>query len=140
MPAFLRPWDDNNTRSCPYRNHQNYRGAQAFELLRYKPTGGTAKRENAPLHGCLHSAIHYAQGQGWFCHQPRVCAGFETVDNAGFEPSKRVLMPVVKPKLEIVVICSSDEEYADNALAIFKALKMTISLCWQAIPLRLLSN
>jgi methylmalonyl-CoA mutase len=51
------------------------------------------------------------------------CAGFETVDNPGFETIEKGIEACRAAKPEIVVICSSDEEYADKALTIFKALK-----------------
>ena len=51
------------------------------------------------------------------------CAGFETIDNPGFETIEQGITAVREEKPEIVVICSSDEEYNENAIKIFNELK-----------------
>jgi len=51
------------------------------------------------------------------------CAGFETIDNLGFETIDDGIKAAKDEKPEIVVICSSDEEYSEIALPIFEALK-----------------
>jgi methylmalonyl-CoA mutase len=51
------------------------------------------------------------------------CAGFEVMDNNGFNTVEEGIQQVLSQKPEIVVICSSDEEYAEIALPIFEALK-----------------
>ena len=52
------------------------------------------------------------------------CAGFEVVDNAGFKTVEDGIAAAKEVKPEIVVICSSDEEYGEgNALKIYEALK-----------------
>ena len=44
------------------------------------------------------------------------CAGFEIVNNIGFKTIEDGIEAAKKAKPEIVVICSSDEDYVDNAL------------------------
>lgn len=52
------------------------------------------------------------------------CAGFEVVDNAGFKTLDAGIEAARQAKPEIIVICSSDEEYGNgNALRIFNELK-----------------
>ena len=51
-------------------------------------------------------------------------AGIEIRDNAGFKTLDEGIEAAKEAKPEIVVICSSDDEYGDgNALKIFEALK-----------------
>ena len=51
------------------------------------------------------------------------CAGFEGMDNLGFKSVQEGVEAVRKAKPEIVVVCSSDEEYAQIVPEIFEQLK-----------------
>ena len=50
------------------------------------------------------------------------CAGYEVVDNLGFETVEAGVEAAMAAKADIVVICSSDDEYAEYAIPAFKAL------------------
>lgn len=50
-------------------------------------------------------------------------AGYEIVDNIGFETPQEGIKSALDQKADIVVICSSDEEYATIAPAVYKGLK-----------------
>jgi len=51
------------------------------------------------------------------------CAGFEVIDNAGFASAEEAVKAALASKAEIVVICSSDEEYSEYGADIAGALK-----------------
>jgi len=51
------------------------------------------------------------------------CAGYTVIDNSGFATVKEGVDAALAAKAEIVVLCSSDEEYTDNAAEAAKALK-----------------
>jgi len=51
------------------------------------------------------------------------CAGYEIIDNQGFEAVEEAVMAALASKADIVVICSSDEEYPLFAPDIFTQLK-----------------
>jgi methylmalonyl-CoA mutase len=51
------------------------------------------------------------------------CAGFELIDNPGFSSIEEGINAAIQSKAEIVVICSSDDEYATIAVPIFEKLK-----------------
>jgi methylmalonyl-CoA mutase len=51
------------------------------------------------------------------------CAGYKIIDNAGFANPEEGLAAVLEVKPEIVVLCSSDEEYATLAPEIAKRIK-----------------
>lgn len=51
------------------------------------------------------------------------CAGFEIIDNPGFESIDQGIEEVEKSNPDIVVICSSDQEYPDTAPEIISKLK-----------------
>ena len=51
------------------------------------------------------------------------CAGYEVIDNLGFPTVEAGVEAAMKAGADIVVICSSDDEYAEYAIPAFKALK-----------------
>jgi methylmalonyl-CoA mutase len=51
------------------------------------------------------------------------CAGYEIIDNNGFKNIKEAVKSFIDAKAEIVVICSSDEEYAEIVPKLFDQLK-----------------
>ena len=50
------------------------------------------------------------------------CAGYEVVDNLGFDTVERGIEAAMAAGADVVVLCSSDDEYAEYAEAAFKAL------------------
>jgi methylmalonyl-CoA mutase len=115
--------DDTTQAAATIETIKTYRGAQAFELMRYKTDrhSQTAKRPVAWMFTFGNPVMRKARAG--FATNFFACAGFETVDNPGFETIEKGIEACRAAKPEIVVICSSDEEYADKALTIFKALK-----------------
>jgi methylmalonyl-CoA mutase len=100
-----------------------YRGAQAFEELRYK-TDQYAKSHKRPAafmftYGNL--AMRIARSQ--FSRNFFACAGFETIDNLGFKTVEEGVNAFLKSKAEILVVCSADDEYPALAPAIFEQVK-----------------
>lgn len=86
-----------------------FRGAQEFELIRLAvetsgkkplvymlPIGNLAMRKARSNFSCNFFA----------------CAGYEVVDNNGFSTPEAGVKAAVEAKADIVVICSSDDEYA----------------------------
>ena len=51
------------------------------------------------------------------------CAGYQIIDNAGFDSVEDGVISALEAKADIVVICSSDEEYNQFAPQIYKGLK-----------------
>ena len=50
------------------------------------------------------------------------CAGYEVIDNLGFPTVEEGVEAAMKAHADIVVICSSDDEYAEYAIPAFKAV------------------
>ena len=50
------------------------------------------------------------------------CAGYEVVDHLGFPTVEAGIEAAMAAKADIVVLCSSDDEYAEYAVPAFKAL------------------
>lgn len=99
-----------------------YRGAQAFEALRYK-TDVYSKSNKRPLAFMLtigNLAMRKARAQ--FACNFFAVAGFDVLDNNGFKTVEEGVEAAQKAGAAIVVICSSDDEYAELAPAAFEAV------------------
>ncbi len=97
-----------------------YRGAQAFESMRYK-TDLLAKRPKVFMLTIGNLAMRKARAQ--FACNFFACAGFEVVDNNGFATVEEGVEAAKSANADIVVICSSDDEYAEFAPSAFDLLK-----------------
>ncbi|MEG1643274.1 MAG: methylmalonyl-CoA mutase small subunit [Bacteroidales bacterium] len=95
------------------------RGATAFEDLRLTTEKATKQPTVFMLTiGSLSMRLARSQFSGNFLG----CAGYKIIDNLGFETVEDGVEAAVKANADIVVLCSSDEEYATLAPAAFKAL------------------
>jgi len=95
------------------------RGARAFEKLRY----ATEKSGRKPLVFMIpmgNLAMRKARAQ--FACNFFACAGFEVRDNNGFKTAEEGVKAALDAKADIVVVCSSDDEYAVLAPEVFKAI------------------
>lgn len=100
-----------------------YRGALAFEKLRYKTDKFAAKNKKPKAWMFTFGNLAMLKARSQFAGNFFGCAGFEIVDNNGFASVAEGIAAAKKAKPEIIVICSSDEEYAEIALPVFEALK-----------------
>ena len=95
------------------------RGASEFESLRL----ATEKSGKAPKAFMLtigNLAMRLARAQ--FSCNFFACAGYKTIDNLGFDTVEAGVEAAVEAGADVVVLCSSDDEYAEYAPAAFKAL------------------
>lgn len=96
------------------------RAAQEFEDLRFE-TQAAEKRPVAFMLTIGNLAMRLARAQ--FSCNFFACAGYEVVDNLGFKTVEEGVAAAEKAGADIIVLCSSDDEYADLAPAAFKASK-----------------
>jgi len=94
-----------------------YRGAQALEELRYR-TDASGKRPKVFMLALGNLAMRRARAQ-FSCNFFAV-AGFEVIDNIGFKTVDEGVKAALDAKSDIVVICSSDDEYATLAPEAFE--------------------
>lgn len=92
-----------------------YRGAQAFEALRFA-TDNAEKRPTAFMVTYGNLAMCRARAQ--FACNFFAVAGFNVVDNNKFDSAEEGAKAALEAKADIIVACSSDEEYADAVPAI----------------------
>jgi methylmalonyl-CoA mutase len=95
------------------------RAASEFEALRLQ-TEHSGRRPKAFMLTIGNLAMRQARAQ--FSCNFLACAGYEVIDNLGFPTVEEGVEAAVKAGADIVVICSSDDEYAEYAVPAFKAL------------------
>ena len=102
---------------------QDYRGAMAFEQLRLE-TERYAKQNGRPKVFLLKIGnLAMRQARAGFTSNFFGCAGYEIVENAGFATVEEGIEAAKAVKADIVVVCSSDEEYATFGVEAAKAAK-----------------
>ncbi|MGM9805194.1 MAG: methylmalonyl-CoA mutase small subunit [Candidatus Aphodosoma sp.] len=95
------------------------REAEEFEALRLA-TERAAHRPKAFMLTIGNLAMRLARAQ--FSCNFLACAGYEVIDNLGFETVEAGVEAAQKAGADIIVLCSSDDEYAEYAPAAFKAI------------------
>ncbi len=89
-----------------------YRGAMAFERMRLHTDRG-GKTPRAFMLTCGNLAMARARAQ--FSCNFFACAGIKVMDNTFFKSVEEGVKAALESKAEIVVICSSDDDYAELA-------------------------
>ncbi len=95
------------------------RAASEFEALRLE-TENSGKRPKAFMLTIGNLAMRQARAQ--FSCNFLACAGYEVIDNLGFPTVEEGVEAAMKAGADIVVICSSDDEYAEYAIPAYQAL------------------
>lgn len=110
-----------NAERCerPFARLETTRLASDFETLRLQ----TEKADKQPVAFMLtigNLAMRQARAQ--FSCNFLACAGYKVIDNLGFPTVDEGVEAAIKAGADIVVLCSSDDEYAEYAIPAFKAL------------------
>ena len=95
------------------------RAASDFEALRLQ-TERSGKRPKAFMLTIGNLAMRQARAQ--FSCNFLACAGYQVIDNLGFKSVEEGVEAAVKAGADIVVLCSSDDEYAEYAIPAYQAL------------------
>lgn len=98
----------------------NRRGASDFEELRLS-TEASGKRPKVFMLTIGNLAMRLARSQ--FSSNFFAVAGYQLIDNLGFDTVKEGIEAAKKAEADIVVLCSSDDEYAEYAPQAFDELK-----------------
>ena len=96
-----------------------YRGAQAFEELRYR-TDSSGRRPRVFMLALGNLAMRSARAQ--FSSNFFAVAGFEVIDNIGFNTVDEGVKAALDAKSDVIVICSSDDEYSTLAPEAFEKI------------------
>ena len=93
---------------------------EEFEQLRLA-TEESGRRPKAFMLTIGNLAMRQARAQ--FSCNFLAAAGYEVIDNLGFKSVEEGVAAAMEAKADIVVICSSDDEYAEYAIPAFNAVK-----------------
>ena len=103
---------------APFKKLETTRLAADFEDLRIH-----TEEKKVPVAFMLtigNLAMRQARAQ--FSCNFLACAGYKVIDNLGFKTVEEGVDAALEAKADIVVICSSDDEYAEYAIPAFKYL------------------
>ena len=103
----------------PFATLDKARAASEFESLRLE-TEASGKRPKAFMLTIGNLAMRQARAQ--FSCNFLACAGYEVIDNLGFPTVEEGVEAAMKAGADIVVLCSSDDEYAEYAIPAYQAL------------------
>lgn len=104
----------------PFATLNTTRAASEFEALRLQ-TEQSGRRPKAFMLTIGNLAMRQARAQ--FSCNFLACAGYEVIDNLGFATVEEGAEAALKAQADIVVICSSDDEYAQYAVPAYELLK-----------------
>jgi len=107
-----------------YKKLTAYRGSEAFEDLRLATEIFVEEGNKKPAVFLLtYGNLAMRKARATFATNFFGCAGYDILDNAGFKTIEDGIKEALNSKAEVVVICSSDEEYVEIVPAIAKGLK-----------------
>lgn len=100
-----------------FANLNTDRAASEFEALRLQ-TERSGKRPKAFMLTIGNLAMRQARAQ--FSCNFLACAGYEVIDNLGFPSVEEGVKAAINAQADIIVLCSSDDEYAEYAIPAFQ--------------------
>lgn len=103
----------------PAKSLPTKRAASDFEQLRLA-TEAAANRPKVFMLTIGNLAMRLARAQ--FSSNFFGCAGYEIIDNLGFDTVEQGIDAALEKKADVIVLCSSDDEYATLAPEAFKYL------------------
>jgi methylmalonyl-CoA mutase len=119
-----KPQETLNEELPVYKKLHIYRGARAFEEVRLATENAVANGKKKPSVFLLTIGnAGMRKARATFATNFFGCAGYEILDNAGFKTVEDGVRAALDSKAEIIVLCSSDEEYAAIAPAACKAIR-----------------
>lgn len=102
-----------------YKTISQARLSADFEALRLR----TENAEKQPVAFMLTIGnLVWRQARAQFSTNFLACAGYKVIDNLGFKTVEEGVDAALKAGADIVVICSSDDEYAEYAVPAYKYL------------------
>ena len=105
--------------TAPFKSICASRLSADFESLRLS----TEKADKQPVAFMLTVGnLVWRQARAQFSTNFLACAGYKVIDNLGFSTVEEGIDAALAANADIVVICSSDEEYAEYAIPAYKYL------------------
>lgn len=100
-----------------------YRGSQSFEALRYTTDMYSLEQKRPVAFMLTIGNLTFRKARAQFSSNFFAVAGFSVIDNNGFKTAEEGVAAAKAAGADIVVLCSSDEEYAEIAPQVAKLLE-----------------
>ena len=120
MCACIFEPEDETVEGAEIETLKPYRGPAAFEAMRLKTDQYAAKNGRPVVYMFPMGNLAMRKARAQFACNFFACAGFEVKDNNGFKTVDEGVQACVDNKAAIVVLCSSDDEYAGFAPEAFE--------------------
>ena len=118
MAEYLHDLDTAVT-AAPYKNVKLDRMASEFEAVRMNVEG----QKKTPIAFMLTiGSLAWRQARAQFSSNFLRTAGYQIIDNLGFQTVEEGVDAGLKAGADVIVLCSKDDEYAEYAPAAFKYL------------------
>ena len=118
-----------------YKKLRPYRGAEAFEDLRLATERAVKSGKKKPIVFLLtYGNLAMRKARAGFALNFFGCAGYEIMDNAGFKTAEEGANAALAAKADIVVLCSSDEEYPELVNGVCAVLKGKVNITLAGHP------
>jgi methylmalonyl-CoA mutase len=112
-----------------------YRGSEAFEELRLATEKAVKSGKKKPIVFLLtYGNLAMRKARAGFALNFFGCAGYEIVDNAGFKTPEDGANAAISAKADIVVLCSSDEDYPELVNGVCAVLKGKVNITLAGHP------
>ena len=108
---------------CDSPGLTSYRGAISFEEIRLQTEQYSQKNGRPKVFLLKVGNLAMRQARAGFITNFFGCAGYEIMDNAGFDTVEEGVKTAFDAKADLIVICSSDEEYATLGVEAVTAVK-----------------
>ena len=115
--------EDETAEGAEIETLKPYRGPAAFEAMRLQTDAFSAKNGRPVVYMFPMGNLAMRKARAKFACNFFACAGFEVKDNNGFKTVDEGVQACLDNKAAIVVLCSSDDEYAGFAPEAFEKLK-----------------
>jgi methylmalonyl-CoA mutase len=108
------------------------RGAEEFEKIRLQTE--TGRRIRPKVFMFTYGDLAVRRERSTFAGNFFACGGYEVIDNLGFSDVEEGINEAIASKSNIVVICSSDDQYKEIIPVIYKKLKNKAVIAVSGIP------
>jgi len=126
-PDSLKPYDQ-TTKGAFVKTLKQFRVTLDFENLRFA-TDMYSKESKRPLAFMLTIGnLNMRKARAQFASNFFACAGFQVQDNNGFNSIEEGLAKAKEAKAEIVVLCSSDDEYTTLAFELAEKAHLVVEI------------
>ena len=106
------------------------RGAEQFEKLRL----GAESNARPAVFMLTYGETNARRARAIFASNFFACGGFKVTDNLGFVTVEEGIREAIRSRAQIVVICSSDNKYAEIAPEIYDKLKNRAIIVVAGLP------